>query len=476
VLIEKARSLADFPTIALKNSNIAVPSSAALRSAIQLFVLILIGMGNMVGYARLDSTTKHWVDWPAHGLPPKASYQLITYVFLAEATVGAQCAKAMLRVVGTIVGAVLGWVILVIGQEGTNDGLSRDVLLSFLAAAALAFAQFYKAKQPKRAYLYVMWQLTTILVIIWGYDSDGLTTSFKTPYWRILQVLIGCVMTLLVGYIVLPNFDRKELRRNVPKLLHDVGVFYDTAAHYYVDPQLKTFPIEPILTLQAAVQKQTGRIPQTVWEWWPLQESKRHVRNQVKAWQTLGKSLTHSVIVIHAIRLHFVESDWTPPPVLMEHDELREQMIALGAAVLGAHDLMAKLVRRRDGLSPLKLLQNQMSLLSPLLSSCKTKPPFSVDESAAMQSELKRQIDSIRATLDTLRAEVERCWARRGAHRLDETSSDPGAPAAAASQASSYGPAEPFHYVRTTFQFLALTRELVDYLSAAQEGLDRLCP
>ena len=181
-------------------------------------------------------------------------------------------------------------------------------------------------------------------------------------------------MTLLVGYIVLPNFDRKELRRNVPKvrrhnsithhdwavclaapslclphppfclphppsacpsprartrssslppspspprhspqLLHDVGVFYDTAAHYYVDPQLKTFPIEPILTLQAAVQKQTGRIPQTVWEWWPLQESKRHVRNQVKAWQTLGKSLTHSVIVIHAIRLHFVESDWTPP-------------------------------------------------------------------------------------------------------------------------------------------------------------------
>ena len=163
-------------------------------------------------------------------------------------------------------------------------------------------------------------------------------------------------------------------------------------------------------------------------------------------------------------------------PVLMEHDELREQMIALGAAVLGAHDLMAKLVRRRDGLSPLKLLQNQMSLLSPLLSCCKTKPPFSVDESAAMQSELKRQIDSIRATLDTLRAEVERCWARRGAHRLDETSSDPGAPAAAASQASSYGPAEPFHYVRTTFQFLALTRELVDYLSAAQEGLDRLCP
>ena len=66
----------------------------------------------MVEYDRLKvkGTDKrsHWAYWPTHGIPPKGSFMLITFIFLAESNVGTVQNKAVNRTIGTIIGAVTG--------------------------------------------------------------------------------------------------------------------------------------------------------------------------------------------------------------------------------------------------------------------------------------------------------------------------------------------------------------------------------
>ena len=104
------------------SANVHVPSTVAGRTALQLFLCVSLGMINMIAYERqcLPRDGEHWAGWPTCGWPPKASFQLITYVFLAEASVGSVASKSVLRIYGTVSGAVMGSVIILISAQCPN--------------------------------------------------------------------------------------------------------------------------------------------------------------------------------------------------------------------------------------------------------------------------------------------------------------------------------------------------------------------
>ena len=124
-----------------KAARVSVPKSVPLRTAVQLFICVLFGMANMICYGHYkDSDVRgedDWWQWPTHGWPPKASFQLITYVFLAEASVGMQASKIVYRIIGTVVGALAGYIILVLCNLA-SDPVTRDCICALLTALCLA--------------------------------------------------------------------------------------------------------------------------------------------------------------------------------------------------------------------------------------------------------------------------------------------------------------------------------------------------
>ena len=72
-----------------KAARVSVPKSVPLRTAVQLFICVLFGMANMICYGHYKDSDMRgeddWWQWPTHGWPPKASFQLITYVNITGA-------------------------------------------------------------------------------------------------------------------------------------------------------------------------------------------------------------------------------------------------------------------------------------------------------------------------------------------------------------------------------------------------------
>ena len=132
--------------------------STAMRSALQLALCTALGMYN-------------YCEPAVNDVLPFATFQIITYIFLSESTAGLIVVKSMNRVIGTLVGATLGWLVIRIMAAAAGAQAQR-VIAGVLVSVTLGVGQYCKTKY-NRPYAFTMFNLTFWLVIALTFQVDG---------------------------------------------------------------------------------------------------------------------------------------------------------------------------------------------------------------------------------------------------------------------------------------------------------------
>ena len=132
---------------------------------------------------------------------PDPTWALITaFVVMLAQFVGAVAEKSMMRVIGTVVGGVIGY-LLTAGLE------QQPVLYLLLVGGVVGFgtAMFGYAKYP---YAFLLCALTTMVVASNGMNDPAF--SWRPALARIEEVCVGVITAVLVTSLVWPRYARKE--------------------------------------------------------------------------------------------------------------------------------------------------------------------------------------------------------------------------------------------------------------------------
>ena len=213
----------------------------ASRSALQLALCACLGMWN-------------YSEPTLNDVLPFSTFQIITYIFLSESTAGLIVVKSMNRVLGTLVGAALGWVVIMIMSCANGVNFQR-LIAGVLVAATLAGGQYCKTRYD-RPYAYTMFNLTFWLVIALNWQVDGseniIETSIRIPLWRFVQVCVGCAVIVFVSNNFFPNYERLMLRRKAGGLITKLATQVTNLVNVLVDEDKEAPTVTELSSLVTA--------------------------------------------------------------------------------------------------------------------------------------------------------------------------------------------------------------------------------
>ena len=132
---------------------------------------------------------------------PEPTWALITaFVVMLAQYVGAVAEKSIMRIVGTVAGGVIGY-LLTAGFE------QQPILYLALVGAVVGFgtAMFGFSKYP---YAFLLCALTTMVVASNGMNNPAF--SWQPALWRIVEVCVGVIASVLVTSLVWPRYARLE--------------------------------------------------------------------------------------------------------------------------------------------------------------------------------------------------------------------------------------------------------------------------
>jgi p-hydroxybenzoic acid efflux pump subunit AaeB len=132
---------------------------------------------------------------------PDPTWALITvFVIMLAQFVGAVGEKSVMRVVGTVAGGVIGY-LLTAGLE------QQPILYLLLVGSVVGFgtAMFGYTKYP---YAFLLCAMTTMIVASNGMNDPAF--SWQPALWRIVEVCVGVVAAILVTSLIWPRYARKE--------------------------------------------------------------------------------------------------------------------------------------------------------------------------------------------------------------------------------------------------------------------------
>ena len=132
---------------------------------------------------------------------PEPTWALITaFVVMLAQFVGAVAEKSVMRVIGTVVGGVIGY-LLTAGLE------QQPVLYLLLVGGVVGFgtAMFGYTKYP---YAFLLCALTTMVVASNGMNDPAF--SWRPALARIEEVCVGVITAVMVTSLVWPRYARKE--------------------------------------------------------------------------------------------------------------------------------------------------------------------------------------------------------------------------------------------------------------------------
>jgi hypothetical protein len=135
---------------------------------------------------------------------PHDNWAILTVVVLMSARfVGSVALKAIMRVIGTIVGAVVG--VWLVGDYTSTPAIFLPLLFLVIAFASYKYGQLGARQVP---YAYYLLGFTALTVV-----TDGVTDP--TQGWQIgldrtEEILVGILSSLLVTSILWPRYAREE--------------------------------------------------------------------------------------------------------------------------------------------------------------------------------------------------------------------------------------------------------------------------
>ncbi|MBV9276300.1 MAG: FUSC family protein [Verrucomicrobia bacterium] len=128
---------------------------------------------------------------------------LTVLVMMSAHYVGSIALKAILRVVGTICGALLG--IWLVGDYTSTPVIFLTVVFFVIAFSSYMFGQFPASQVP---YAYFLVGLTMLSVATYGVDAPD--QVWQTGLNRTLEILVGCMCSLVVTTVLWPRYAREE--------------------------------------------------------------------------------------------------------------------------------------------------------------------------------------------------------------------------------------------------------------------------
>ena len=132
------------------------------------------------------------------------SWAILTALVLMGARyVGSITVKAIMRVVGTIGGALLG--IWLVGDYASTPAIFLTFFFLIVAIAGYKFGQIGSHQVP---YAYFLLGVTTIAVVTYGVADPA--QVWQTGLNRALEILTGAISSLLVTTLLWPRYAREE--------------------------------------------------------------------------------------------------------------------------------------------------------------------------------------------------------------------------------------------------------------------------
>ena len=128
---------------------------------------------------------------------------LTVLIMMGSHYVGAITVKAIMRVLGTIGGALVG--IWLVGDYVSTPAIFLPVFFLVVAFAGYKFGQFPASQIP---YAYFLVGLTTVAVLTYGVTDPA--DVWQIGLNRTLEILDGAISSLLVTTLVWPRYAREE--------------------------------------------------------------------------------------------------------------------------------------------------------------------------------------------------------------------------------------------------------------------------
>ena len=128
---------------------------------------------------------------------------LTVVVMMSSQFVGSITVKAILRVSGTISGALLG--IWLSGSYASSPVILLTAVFLVIAIATYKFGQYPASQTP---YFHFLVGLTMLTVTTYGVDTPN--QIWETGINRMLEVLVGALSALVVTSVLWPRYAREE--------------------------------------------------------------------------------------------------------------------------------------------------------------------------------------------------------------------------------------------------------------------------
>ena len=161
---------------------------------------------------------------------PNDNWAILTVLVLMSAQfVGAVAFKALMRVTGTIAGALVG--IWLVSDYTSTPLIFLPVLFLVMAFASYKFGQVGARQGP---YAHFLLGLTTLVVA-----TDGITApnqAWQIGLDRAEEIVVGILSSLLVTTLVWPRYAREEFLNVGRAALKTVSRLVAAQSRAYLDP------------------------------------------------------------------------------------------------------------------------------------------------------------------------------------------------------------------------------------------------
>jgi uncharacterized membrane protein YccC len=160
---------------------------------------------------------------------PSANWAVLTVqVLMTHQFVGGFAFKAILRVTGTIAGALVG--IWLVGDYTSTPAIFLPVFFFVMAFAGYKYGQVGARQVP---YAYFLLGLTTLTVATDGVTDPG--QAWQIGLDRTEEILLGVISSLLVTSLLWPRYAREEFFEAGRAALRTVSQLFSAHAQAYTD-------------------------------------------------------------------------------------------------------------------------------------------------------------------------------------------------------------------------------------------------
>ncbi len=168
------------------------------------------------------------------------NWSILTVVVMMNSQyVGSITVKAILRVFGTIGGALLG--IWLVGSYGSSPVILLIAIFFVMAFATYKFGQYPASQTP---YFHFLVGLTMLTVATYGVNAPD--QIWETGLNRMLETLVGALSALIVTSILWPRYAREEFFEAGRSALETAGKLLSIETDAYIHGQKISDGVEQI--------------------------------------------------------------------------------------------------------------------------------------------------------------------------------------------------------------------------------------